>query len=87
MLPGIRIGARAMVGAGAVVTQNVPPRAIVLGDPARIVGYVDARKKPDEIREIKPVRTGGATTRTSVAGVTRARDAVRESTPRQPLCG
>ena len=29
MLPGIRIGARAMVGAGAVVTQNVPPRAIV----------------------------------------------------------
>ena len=70
VLPGIRIGARAMVGAGAVVTQNVPPRAIVLGNPAQIVGYVDARKKPDEIREIKPVRTGGATTRTSVAGVT-----------------
>jgi UDP-2-acetamido-3-amino-2,3-dideoxy-glucuronate N-acetyltransferase len=70
VLPGIRIGARAMVGAGAVVTQNVPPRAIVLGNPAQIVGYVDARKKADEIREIKPVRTGGAITRTTVAGVT-----------------
>lgn len=41
VLPGLRIGARAMVGAGAVVTHDVPARAIVSGNPARIVGYVD----------------------------------------------
>jgi acetyltransferase-like isoleucine patch superfamily enzyme/dTDP-4-dehydrorhamnose 3,5-epimerase-like enzyme len=40
ILPGITIGAEAMVGAGAVVTRSVPPRAIVQGNPARIVGYV-----------------------------------------------
>ena len=42
ILPGIRIGRSAMVGAGAVVTKDVPPNAIVVGNPARIVGYVDA---------------------------------------------
>lgn len=40
LLPGLRIGAGAMVGAGAVVTRSVPPNAIVVGNPARIVGYV-----------------------------------------------
>jgi UDP-2-acetamido-3-amino-2,3-dideoxy-glucuronate N-acetyltransferase len=39
ILPGITIGRSAMVGAGAVVTQSVPPHAIVMGVPARIVGY------------------------------------------------
>ncbi|MBV8847797.1 MAG: WxcM-like domain-containing protein [Bryobacterales bacterium] len=43
ILPGITIGERAMVGAGAVVTHNVPPHAKVLGNPARIVGYADAK--------------------------------------------
>ena len=42
ILPGITIGESAMVGAGAVVTKSVPPFAIVVGSPARIVGYVDA---------------------------------------------
>ena len=41
ILPGLRIGARAMVGAGSVVTHDVPASAIVSGNPARIVGYVD----------------------------------------------
>jgi len=41
VLPGLRIGAHAMIGAGAVVTRSVPPFAIVVGNPARIVGYVD----------------------------------------------
>lgn len=44
ILPDIRIGSRAMVGAGAVVTRNVPPRAIVAGNPARIIGYTDVLK-------------------------------------------
>ena len=41
ILPGLTIGRRAMVGAGAVVTRDVPPNAKVVGNPARIVGYVD----------------------------------------------
>jgi len=45
ILPGLRIGSKAMVGAGAVVTQNVPPHAIVTGNPARINGYVHAAKR------------------------------------------
>jgi serine acetyltransferase len=40
ILPGITVGRAAMVGAGAVVTQDVPPHAIVVGNPAYIQGYV-----------------------------------------------
>jgi dTDP-4-dehydrorhamnose 3,5-epimerase-like enzyme len=47
ILPGLTIGARAMVGAGAVVTHTVPPNAIVVGNPARIVGYVDTPVQGD----------------------------------------
>lgn len=42
ILPGVEIGSNAMVGAGSVVTKNVPPNAIVLGNPARISGYTNA---------------------------------------------
>ena len=42
ILPGITIGSKAMVAAGAVVTRSVPPNAVVVGNPAKIVGYVDA---------------------------------------------
>lgn len=41
ILPGLTIGARAMVGAGAVVTRDVPDGAIVMGNPARVTGHVD----------------------------------------------
>jgi acetyltransferase-like isoleucine patch superfamily enzyme len=41
ILPGIHIGELAMVGAGAVVTRSIPSRAIVVGSPARIIGFVD----------------------------------------------
>jgi len=40
ILPGITVGTAAMVGAGSVVTKNVPAYAIVTGNPARITGYV-----------------------------------------------
>jgi UDP-2-acetamido-3-amino-2,3-dideoxy-glucuronate N-acetyltransferase len=40
VLPGVHIGRFAMVGAGAVVTRDVPDFGLVLGNPARLVGYV-----------------------------------------------
>ncbi len=40
ILPGVVIGANAMVAAGAVVTKDVPDRVIVMGVPARVVGEV-----------------------------------------------
>lgn len=44
ILPGLTIGERAMVSAGAVVNHDVPAHAIVAGNPSRIVGYVDAER-------------------------------------------
>lgn len=46
ILPGLRIGAGAMVGAGSVVTRDVPEYAIVVGNPARIKGYVNTTHLP-----------------------------------------
>ena len=39
ILPGITIGEGAMVGAGTVVTRNVPPHSVLAGNPGRIIGY------------------------------------------------
>ncbi len=47
ILPGVTIGADAMVGAGSVVTRDVPDSAIVVGNPARIKGYVNTALAPD----------------------------------------
>jgi len=37
ILPGVRIGERSFIAAGAVVTKDVPPRSLVMGFPARIM--------------------------------------------------
>ena len=43
LLPGIEVGEEAFVGAGAIVIRDVPPRAVVVGSPARQI-----RQVPDE---------------------------------------
>jgi len=40
LLPGVTVGENAFVGAGSVVTKDVPDGAIVFGNPARIIGRV-----------------------------------------------
>ncbi|MQT92140.1 WxcM-like domain-containing protein [Pseudomonas helleri] len=66
VLPGLVIGSNAMVGAGAVVTRSVPPNAIVVGNPAKIIGYVDAKSNLNLV-ENAPVPS---VSHSSVKGVT-----------------
>jgi UDP-2-acetamido-3-amino-2,3-dideoxy-glucuronate N-acetyltransferase len=42
VLPGITVGAWAIIGAGAVVTADVPAHGLVVGCPARLIGFVCA---------------------------------------------
>ena len=51
LMPGVRIGRGAVVGAGAVVREDVPERTVVIGNPARIVSTA----RPGEL-DYSPVR-------------------------------
>ena len=39
IMPGVEIGEGAIIGMGAVITKNVPPLSIVVGNPAEVIGY------------------------------------------------
>jgi len=52
ILPGLRLGKGCMVGASAVVTKDVPARGLVVGVPAKLVGFVcDCKRKLERIDE------------------------------------
>ena len=42
VIGGVRIGAGALVGAGSVVTKDVPPRSIVAGNPAKVIRMLES---------------------------------------------
>ncbi|MBI4056803.1 MAG: N-acetyltransferase [Elusimicrobia bacterium] len=45
ILPYVRIGAGSIIGAGAVVVRDVPPGSVVVGNPGRVIGKVQAMKR------------------------------------------
>lgn len=57
VLPGLTVGRGAMVGAGAVLTRSVPPNAVVVGNPARIIRYTTSPSAG--VVEPKDVRSAG----------------------------
>jgi UDP-2-acetamido-3-amino-2,3-dideoxy-glucuronate N-acetyltransferase len=44
LCPGVTVGENALIGAGSVVTKDVPDRCIAMGNPARVVGPVPAEE-------------------------------------------
>lgn len=50
ILPGLTIGEKAVVGAGSVVTKSVPAGAVVIGNPARVIRWLEGvGDEPDPI--------------------------------------
>ncbi|MGY2438961.1 WxcM-like domain-containing protein [Pseudomonas sp. SDO52101_S400] len=70
ILPGLTIGESAMIGAGAVVTRSVPPFAIVVGNPAKIIGYTEGATGSANESTLAPISDTPAVINTNVSGVT-----------------
>jgi UDP-2-acetamido-3-amino-2,3-dideoxy-glucuronate N-acetyltransferase len=51
VLCGITIGEYAMIGAGSVITKNVPPYALIVGNPGEQIGTVDKNGNRADFRE------------------------------------
>jgi acetyltransferase-like isoleucine patch superfamily enzyme len=76
ILPGVTIGPEAMIGAGAVVTRDVPARAIVVGNPGYVTGYAGSARMPAAPATLSTV---------ALAGGARLIDLPRVSDPRGHL--
>ena len=69
ILPDVAIGQAAIVDAGAVVTRNVPPNAIVAGNPAQVQGYVESIPRAGPALTATPVRGESRGGKRRVSGV------------------
>ncbi len=67
ILPGLTIGKGAMVGAGSVVTKDVPEYAVVVGNPARVKGYSNTKSMGAELESVEAPHSEQST----IAGVRR----------------
>jgi acetyltransferase-like isoleucine patch superfamily enzyme len=61
LLPGISIGSNSVIGAGSVVTRDVPANSVAVGNPAKILGSVDeyrenAFKKTVQLKSVDPAK-------------------------------
>lgn len=65
VLPGVTVGRHAMVGSGAVVSNDVPPNGIVMGAPARVVGFVNSKRDG----HLNPITVEDDTTELTATGV------------------
>lgn len=54
VLPGATIGANTVVGAGAVVTKDLPPNVLAVGNPCRVVREITEQDRHDYIAKFKP---------------------------------
>lgn len=68
--PGLVLATGVVVRPGAVVTQSVPHGAVVEGNPATIVGYVDTTSSRDALPPLAPGRASHPVQSTPVQGVT-----------------
>ena len=48
ILPGVRIGSRAVIGAGSIVTRDVPSRCVAAGNPARVLRHITELDREEE---------------------------------------
>ena len=59
ILPGVTVGTMATVGANSLVLQDVPPRAVVLGVPARVI-FVRPERHPGSGTDASPEESGSS---------------------------
>lgn len=58
ILPGVRIGTQSVIGAGAVVTKDVPPKSVAAGNPARVLRSLtdeEVARLSYELRNFMPI--------------------------------
>ncbi len=53
IIPGVRIGHHAMIGGGAVVTKDIPPYALAVGCPARVIRFSNAKEGAQDLGSTK----------------------------------